>query len=90
MTELTNKWNLDECINRKLVIDRLKSLKKEGKLEYTLSGDILNVNDIDLEDNDIDKLVKLFEDNDMFEDTEYEDDMDSDFDNYDDYDDYEL
>jgi hypothetical protein len=87
MNELVRVWNIDECIDRKLVIDKLKSFKKEGKLEYTLSGEILKVDDIDLEDSDIDYLIKLFSDNDVFEESEYEDDYDDYDDDFDDFDD---
>jgi hypothetical protein len=66
-----------------LVIDKLKSFKKEGKLEYTISGEILKVEDIDLEDSDIDYLIKLFSDNDIFED----EDIDEDFEDFNDFDD---
>jgi|DEB19_MinimDraft_2_1074335.scaffolds.fasta_scaffold01782_3 hypothetical protein len=83
MNELCTHYNLDECIDRKLVIDKLKSFKKEGKLEYTISGEILKVEDIDLEDSDIDYLIKLFSDNDIFED----EDIDEDFEDFNDFDD---
>jgi len=83
MNELVRVWNIDECIDRKLVIDKLKSFKKEGKLEYTISGEILKVEDIDLEDSDIDYLIKLFSDNDIFED----EDIDEDFEDFNDFDD---
>ena len=83
MNELCSHYNLDECIDRKLVIDKLKSFKKEGKLEYTISGEILKVEDIDLEDSDIDYLIKLFSDNDIFED----EDINEDFEDFNDFDD---
>ena len=83
MNELCTHYNLDECIDRKLVIDKLKSFKKEGKLEYTISGEILKVEDIDLEDSDIDYLIKLFSDNDIFED----EDINEDFEDFNDFDD---
>ena len=83
MNELVRVWNIDECIDRKLVIDKLKSFKREGKLEYTISGEILKVEDIDLEDSDIDYLIKLFSDNDIFED----EDIDEEFDDFNDFDD---
>lgn len=61
-------WNLDECIDRKLVLSKLKELKKEGKIEYELNDDILKIEDIDLDENEIDELAKLLEENDVFED----------------------
>ncbi len=84
MNELGIVWNLDECIDRKLITTKLKQLEKEGKIEFKITGDILKVEDIDLEDSDIDTLNELFEENDVFEEPEYEDGID---DNYDDDDD---
>ncbi len=86
MNELGRVWNLDECIDKKLITTKLKQLEKEGKLEFNTSGDILKIEDIDLEDSDIDGLIKLFEDNDVFEDPEHEDELD-DYEDYEDYDD---
>ena len=75
--ELFEYYNLDEVIDRKLVLSKLKSLKNEGKIEYDLNGDILKIEDIDLDETEIDKLIKLLEENDVFEDLEQgEDDWD--------------
>ncbi len=87
MNELGKYYDLDECTNSKQVIVKLKQLEKEGKIEYSVSSDILKIEDIDLEDNDITYLIKLFEDNDIFENTEYDEDEDLDYDDYSDYDD---
>lgn len=88
MSELGRCYDLDECGERKQVVVKLKQFEKEGKIEYSISGDVLKIEDIDLEDNDITYLIKLFEDNDIFENTEYdEDDEDYGYDNnYNDYD----
>jgi hypothetical protein len=88
MNELGKCYDLDECGERKQVVVKLKQFEKEGKIEYSISGDVLKIEDIDLEDNDITYLIKLFEDNDIFENTEYdEDDEDYGYDNnYNDYD----
>jgi hypothetical protein len=69
--ELFEYYNLDECIDRKGVLLKLKSLKNEGKIEYDLNGDILKIEDIDLDENEIDELVDLFDNNDVFEDLEH-------------------
>lgn len=75
--ELFEYYNLDEVIDRKLVLSKLKKLKNEGKIEYDLNGDILKIEDIDLDETEIDKLIKLLEENDVFEDLEQgEDDWD--------------
>lgn len=89
MNELGTIWNLDECIDQKLITTKLKQLEKEGKIDFKVSGDILKIEDIDLEDSDIDTLIKLFEDNDVFEEPDYEDEFggDVDDDGFADYDD---
>ena len=88
MNKLGKYYDLDECGNTKQVVVKLKQFEKEGKIEYSISGDVLKIEDIDLEDNDITYLNKLFEDNDIFENTEYDEDDDYNND-YDDYNDYE-
>jgi hypothetical protein len=75
MNELCSNYNLDECIDQKLITTKLKQLEKDGKIDFKVSGDILKIEDIDLEDNDIDTLIKLFEDNDVFEEPDYEDEF---------------
>lgn len=64
-------WNLDECIDRKLVLSKLNELKEEGKIEYDLNGDMLKIEDIDLDETEVEQLTDLFEENDIFEDLEY-------------------
>jgi len=61
-------YNIDECIDRKLVLSKLKELKEEGKIEYELNGDILKIEDIDLDESEVDELTDLLEENDVFED----------------------
>jgi len=91
--ELFEYYNLDECIDRKLVLSKLKELKEEGKIEYDLNGDILKIEDIDLDETEIDELADLLEENDVFEDLDGggEDDWDDEGwgdDSFDDNDDY--
>jgi hypothetical protein len=81
--ELYTYYNLDECIDRALIIKRLESYKDDGKIEYTLNGDILKLTDIDLEDKDIDKLIDLFDKNDVFGEIEDDEDFDEDDEDYD-------
>lgn len=79
--ELFEYYNLDECIDRKGVLTKLKSLKNEGKIEYDLNGDMLKLEDIDLDETEVEQLIDLFEENDIFEDLEYgEEDDDEDWD----------
>lgn len=74
--ELFEYYNLDECIDRKLVLSKLKELKEEGKIEYDLNGDILKIEDIDLDETEIDDLADLLEENDVFEDLDRDSDDD--------------
>ena len=66
--ELFNYYSLDECTDRKKVISTLKKLEKEGKIEYELekSTDIFEIEDLDLEDDDIEELLAMFESLDVF------------------------
>ena len=90
--ELFEYYNLDECIDRKLVLSKLNELKEEGKIEYELNVDILKIEDIDLDENEIDELAELLEETDVFEDLDgASDDWDDDGwadDSFDDEDDY--
>jgi hypothetical protein len=74
--ELFEYYNLDECIDRKLVLSKLNELKDEGKIEYDLNGDILKIEDIDLDESEIDELAELLEENDVFEDLDRDSDDD--------------
>lgn len=69
--ELAQFYNLDEVIDRTQVLNTLKSLKKEGKIDYELNGDILKIEDIDLDETEIDDLLDLFDSNDVFEEIDY-------------------
>lgn len=88
--ELDKYYSLDEAVDRVDVLSELKKLKKEGKIDYQLDGDILSIKDLDLDDSEIEDLLDLFDDNDVFpyldkeDDSDYDDD-DSDY-NDDDYD----
>lgn len=74
--ELFEYYNLDECIDRKLVLSKLNELKEEGKIEYELNADILKIEDIDLDEAEITELADLLEENDVFEDLDRDSDDD--------------
>lgn len=76
--EIAQWYNMDECIDRTQVLNTLKSLKKEGKIDYELNGDILKIEDIDLDETEIDDLLDLFDSNDVFEEIDYSDEWDDD------------
>ncbi len=90
--KLFNYYSMDECVDRKKVTDALKKLVKDGKVEYDLdkTTDVFHLEDLDLEEEDIRKLVDLFDRNDVFPYLDYDDEDDEDgFDDYyDDEDEY--
>lgn len=85
--ELSNYYNLVECVDRKGVISILKKFKKEGKINYALDGDELNVEDLDLDEDEVDYLCEVFDENDVFPNLDKEDDEFDDYDEFGDYDD---
>jgi len=90
---LVKYYTLEEVSNRKIVISYLKSLKKEGKINYELDGEIFRLDDLDLDDSEVSFLIDIFEENDVFPylERDDEDDLYDDGDMYDDedmYDDY--
>jgi hypothetical protein len=85
--ELSNYYNLVECVDRKGVISILKKFKKEGKISYALDGDELNIEDLDLDLDEIDYLYDFFDKNDVFPNLDKEDDDLDDYDDFGDYDD---
>ena len=91
--ELSNYYSLDECSDRKLVIQRLNELKKDGKIDYNIDVDLLEIDDIDLDENEVDELDDFLYENDVMpylERDDHDDDYDGfyDDDDYRDYDDY--
>jgi len=89
MKELFTYYSLDEAIDRDLVVNKLKSLKKELKIELSFEDDTFKIKDIDLEESEIEDLLDLFDNNDIFPDYDREDDEDDTWDNYyEDEDDY--
>lgn len=78
-------YNIDECKNREKLVKELDKLKDEGKIEYNINMDILEIIDLDLEEKDIKKLVKLFDMLDIFpeEDSHIGDDDDLLWDDFD-------
>jgi hypothetical protein len=87
--ELFKYYNLDECSNFEIVEDKLVELEEEGKIEYKLDDYILKIEDLELSDNEIEKLSKLFDDNDILPYIDYEEYDDSDDDYFDNFSDDE-
>jgi hypothetical protein len=87
--KLFNYYSLDECADRKKILAKLKLLVKEGKIEYDLdkNTDVFHIEDLDLEDEEVEELVEMFDEHDVFPYLEFEDEDDSDDDRYSGYDD---
>ena len=85
--KLFNYYSLDECVDRKGVIATIKRFVKEGKLSYDLdkTTDVFHIEDLDLEEEDVEELVELFDNNDVFPYLDYEDEDEDEDGGYDDY-----
>ena len=75
---LFNDYSMDECIDRKKVMSKLKSFEKDGKIEYIVDqqNDTFRLTDLDLEDDDIEDLIRLFDQNDVFPYMDYNEEED--------------
>ena len=81
---LHNYYTLDECTNKKSILRKLKEFEKEGKIEFEVekSTDVVTIEDLDLEDDDIEYLIDLFEKNDVYPYLDKDEDDDYDNDGY--------
>lgn len=79
--ELYKYYSLDECYDKKIIKKKLGKLEKEGKIEYSIDGDVVKIEDIDLQINEVNDLINFFEKHDVVEypyGSENEDDEDQD------------
>lgn len=89
--ELFSYYSLDECSDKKEVVKKLKSFKKDGKIEFNLDGDVFQIKDIELEEEEISELTSMFDELDVFPYLEREDEDEGDdyydygYDNEEDY-----
>lgn len=85
--KLYTYYSIDECKDTKRIKKELNVFDKEGKLEYEIDrvNSLLKVEDIDLEDEDVEYLIDLFEQCEVYPniDMEEEDDEDGDYGYYD-------
>lgn len=84
--ELYNYYNLDECINKRKVKKKLEELADDGKIDYSIDGEILKIDDLDLSEEEIEEVAELLDSNDVFPYLDREDD-DEFYDGFDDYED---
>lgn len=90
---LYSYYSLDEVISLKEVLLSLEELKNDGKIKYQLEGDIVSIEDLDLDETDIITIGDIFDKNDVFPYLERNDDDNDDnlfeyFDDFDDFDNY--
>lgn len=90
---LYSYYSLDEVISLKEVLLSLEELKNDGKIKYQLEGDIVSIEDLDLDETDIITIGDIFDKNDVFPYLERNDDNNDDnlfeyFDDFDDFDNY--
>jgi hypothetical protein len=65
---------------------RLSQLEDEGKIDFKLDADILKITDIDLDEDEVEELVEMFDKYDVFAYPDYEDGLDDEGDYYDGFD----
>lgn len=83
-----NYYSLDECRTKDLVIERLDKLKSQGKIDYQIDSDVLEIDDVDLDEEETEELDDFLYENDVMPYLEREDEDEDDFgDLYDDFDD---
>jgi len=80
--ELFSYYNLSESLSSDNILDELESLSSDLKIDYSYneSREIFRIVDLDLTDDDISKLQKLFEDNDVLPDFDYRSEDEGDYD----------
>lgn len=81
LMDLYNYYSLDEVIDRKSVLSKLKQLKKEGKIDYSVEDDVVKIEDLDLDESETEELLEVFDQNDVFPYLDRDDDED-DFGNF--------
>lgn len=73
--ELFSYYNLSESANAGEVIKELERLGSELKIDYSLkTNEVFGIVDIDLTEYEVFRLHKLFEENDVLPDYDYEGD----------------
>ena len=74
--KLYTYYSIDECKDTKRIKKELNVFDREGKIEYEIDRitSVLKIEDIDLEDADIEYLVELFEDLEVYPNMDMEED----------------
>lgn len=75
--KLAKYYNLDECLDKDLIFEKLDYLQGEAKIEYEeVEDNIIKITDTGLFVKEKKELLSFFKDNDALEDLDYEDDDD--------------
>ena len=89
--ELYKYYSLNECMDTEKVFKHLEPLNESGKIYFEESDETLMLEDIELSDNEIKKIINLFESNDVLRDIDREEIENEDDDEYPDFHgDYEI
>jgi hypothetical protein len=86
--ELNDYYNLSECNNRREFLRKLDEFKNDSKIEWNKeSDDVIKIEDIELNEFDIEKLLSIFDEYEVLPDMDYEvlPDMDYESNSDDDY-----
>lgn len=59
--ELLKYYSLDECSDIKKIKKILNQLKNDEKIDLNIDGDIIKIIDIDLDIDEIDEIIKMFD-----------------------------
>jgi hypothetical protein len=82
MSELDTYYSLDEVIDRDIIIGTLKKLKRDGRIEFIMengSVEYFKIFDIDLEEHELEDLLNLFDENDVYPYLDIDDENDDSF-----------
>jgi len=83
--KLGKYYNLDECLDKDLVFEKLDYLQGEAKIEFEeVEDNIIKIVDTGLFVKEKKELLNFFKDSDVLEDLDYDDDEDFDEDDEDD------
>jgi hypothetical protein len=82
--ELHNYYSLDEVVDRDIIIGTLKKLKRDGKIDFYIESDNIEyffIEELDIEDHELEDLLNLFDENDVYPyyDKDIDDDSDDDY-----------
>lgn len=92
MNNLFKYYNLTEAVNTDLVLAKLELLSQDLKItyDYNRNDEILLIEDLDLDEDELDNLLDIFDNNQILPDMDkYNDDEDDNYDDFGYYDDEE-